>query len=754
MKRFFFYILLVLTYCCEQTGQILIVNNRHSEFVITLSSQASGYDILAAKELQKYIEEISGANLPIISDSDQISSYEIVIGKNHHSQTLDLSGIENDGFLIKTEGKKIFIAGINEKGSLNGVYTFLEKFLNCRMYSSRVKVIPKQSSIRLPEIDLIENPVFTYRDVHYYDSFDDEYCRWHKLVDSEDKKSWGMFVHTFQKLLPPEKYFKTHPEYFALRGDIRVPEQPCLSNSEVYDIIVNELRERMKENPAAKIWSVSQNDNYSCCQCSECSKLDTHEGSPSGSVLNFVNEVAREFPDKTISTLAYQYSRKPPMFIKPEKNVNIMLCTIECFRINPIELDTSASGFLNDLIGWSKITDNIFLWDYVVQFTNLISPFPNFQVLQPNIQLFAKYNTKMMFQQGSGERNITEFGELRTYLISKLLWNPYLNADSLMNEFLNGYYGNAGKFIRSYIDLMQTELLNSDAKLNIYGDPVEAMNHYLAPELLDKYNAIFDEAETSVPDQPDILNRVKTARLPLIYAMLEQAKVSNIEKRSLVIKEDDSTFKINPEIIYLLKSFGSQTEKYKSVFLNEKGLTPQTYLNRYNNMLSKTMYNPLGLFKPVEFITKPDLKYPANGSKTLTDGKHGDEDHHFNWLGFEGNNMEVVIDLVNMQPVKKVSADFLQISFSWIFLPNQFEVSVSSDGINFSSISSIINTTPVTKEETKSPSFAFIKNFSCEFEPVEARYIKVKALNMSTCPRWHPGYPFKAWIFTDEIVIE
>ena len=165
-------------------------------------------------------------------------------------------------------------------------------------------------------------------------------------------------------------------------------------------------------------------------------------------------------------------------------------------------------------------------------------------------------------------------------------------------------------------------------------------------------------------------------------------------------------------------------------------------------MLDKSMYNPLGLFKPVTYISKPGENYPANGEKTLTDGIRGDEDHHFNWQGFEGEDMEVIVDLGEKKIVKKVSTDFLQFVFSWIFLPKQVEVSVSADGKNFTSVSVVNSTIPLDKNGE------IIYTFAAEFSPVNAQYIKVKAESIKTCPIWHPGYPFKAWIFTDEIVIE
>ncbi|RJP63867.1 MAG: DUF4838 domain-containing protein [Ignavibacteriales bacterium] len=753
-NKIFFFLFISAVLLNAQTDKLKIVTESKSDYKIIISSSASRWDSLAALEFQKYIKEISGAILPLENYSSPETDFEIVIGKNNRINEIDTSGIKYDGFIIKTVNNKIYFYGGGKKGTLNAVFSFLEKYLDCRMYSSQVKIIPAKNSIEIPQIDLVDNPAFAYRDVHYYEANQDEYCRWHKLVDSDDKKMWGMFVHTFQTLLPADKYFKDHPEYYSLRNGIRVPQEPCLSNPEVYKIVVDELRKRMAENPNAKYWSVSQNDDDDYCQCDECSRIDSYEGSPSGSVINFVNKIAKEFPDKIISTLAYRYSRKAPLHIKLEKNVNIMLCTIEAYRTKPLADDTSSSAFVKDLDDWSKLTNNIILWDYVVQFSNLISPFPNFQVLQPNIQLFNKYNVNMMFQQGAGGCRLTEFGELRSYLISKLLWNPNLNFDSTMNDFLNGYYGKAGIYIREYIDLMQTELIKSGHKLWIYSNPVEQMKSFLTPELMDRYNSIFDKAELAVGNEPECLERVKFARLPLMYATLEQAKEIRIGEKGLLINMTKTQVIVNPNLNVVLDSFFNLTSRVDNVYVNEKSLTAQKYFQRYKRMLSKLMYNPLGLGKNVKFISEPNWKYPANGEKSLTDGFRGDEDYLFNWVGYEGNDMEVVVDLNKTETIKKVSADFLQNVFSWIFLPEDMQVSISKDGKKFSDVSVVKNITPPTQEELASPIHAFIKNFSCEFEPVKARFIKVKATSMKICPRWHPGYPFKAWIFTDEIVIE
>ena len=161
-------------------------------------------------------------------------------------------------------------------------------------------------------------------------------------------------MHTFGKLVPWQDYFKTHPEYFSEMNGRRNIDQLCLSNPEVLKLTIENLKKEMALQPNEKYWSVSQNDNFSYCQCEKCTKIIAEEGSPSGPIIRFVNEVATQFPDKIISTLAYQYSRKAPIVSKPAKNVQVMLCTIELNRSKSIEEDKGSESFKNDIIEWGK----------------------------------------------------------------------------------------------------------------------------------------------------------------------------------------------------------------------------------------------------------------------------------------------------------------------------------------------------------------------------------------------------------------
>ena len=459
-------------------------------------------------------------------------------------------------------------------------------------------------------------PAFTYREDFYLDAVDPEYADWHKL-DSHGEhgyntSEWGSWVHTFHALLSPEEYGETHPEYFSFYdgkrhagmvaswdGKSEQPEaQLCLTNPDVLEIVCQNLQAQIDRNPDALYWSVSQNDNVHYCQCPSCKELDekyaaftpgskmygTHVNSlyspiGMGSLMTFINQVAARFPDKIISTLAYQYTRVPPKDIIPAKNVNIMLCNIESSRNTTIEQgDTS---FSRDLEGWGKLTDNIIVWDYVIQFPHLFSPFPNLLTLQPNLQFFHKNRVSAMFEQGNREIG-GEFAELRSYMIAKLLWNPEVNIDQVMDDFLTGYYGNAAKEIKKYIELLhENNMAKSGVKLSIFGNPVQQKESFLSDSLITIYNQLFDRAEKAVAGSPEQLHRVKSARLPVYYAMLEIAKDEKTGKRGAFITDKNNQLKPNPEIVKMLYQFVYQCIRTNVTRVSEWHTPPKEYLANY-----------------------------------------------------------------------------------------------------------------------------------------------------------------------------
>jgi hypothetical protein len=742
-------ILVLFGLACVYSGKLVgapiplpLVENGHSALSVYLPPGASVPARAIVDTLCRYIREVSGADLPLTGDLKREGSKIVVeIGESQDPQ-LRLTDLGNDGFLIRALGGNLYLTANTDYGLQNAVYTFLESYLGCRMYSPTVRIIPRCSTIVIPEMYDKQVPVLTFRmqDIH-----DSSYQAWHKLNTHEN---FGLFVHTFQTLVPPEKYFKDHPEYFSMIRGNRTPNgQLCLSNPEVMQVVTDELRLLMKAKPTARFWSVSQNDTYIPCECDACRAIDSVEGSPSGSLLSFVNRIADEFPDMTISTLAYQYSRSAPKHLKPRPNVNIMLCSIECNRSKPLDQDPLSVSFVKDVEDWGRLTHNIFLWDYVIQFRNLMSPFPNLYVLQPNIQFFVKNGVTSVFEQGL-PAFYGELAELRIYLIAKLLWNPQIDVDSVMNDFLRGFYGDAAPYVRQYIDTMHATMQASGENLDIYGYPTRSTSGYLSPTMLDEYGSIFDNAEAAVTDDPALLSRVRTARLPVQFALLEQAKVSGAGERGCFIRDNNGALRTRPEADSLLSMFVRRCKEAGIPRLWEHGTSPDEYLASSKSYFEGSTSDHLARGKSVSLAQPASVKYHSGDATALTDGLRGWNDYHTHWLGFEGEDMEAIIDLGSLQTVSSVGAGFLQDINSWVFMPLSVVCELSEDGKSYRTVGAVTNT--IAPERAG----AIIAPFNIALTPSQARYVRVKAASMKTCPSWHKGSGGLAWIFIDEIVVQ
>ena len=415
----------------------------------------------AAEILRTSVLKMSGVDLPVLEVKVPDKPGAAVIGfRGSELPPLVASSLpmlREGGFILATSTGNLYIAGGGGKGVIYGVVHLLEKYFGCRKFSPSAGLFPPGDDLVLGCLFESHNPVNTVRIVNGDFALDPDYLDWMRLQLHTDLYGAGYYVHTFQRLIPWQTYFEAHPEYFALMNGKRIIDQPCLSRPEVFEIAAARLREEIAAQPEKQIWSVSQNDNFSYCRCPDCLKIIEEEGSPAGPILRFVNRMAALFPDRTISTLAYQYSRPAPRLTRPAPNVEVMLCTIELDRSRPIADDPSGASFVRDIGDWSRICGNLYLWDYTVNFSHHVSPFPNLHVLQPNIRFFVDHGVRKHFQQtntGPGH----ESSELKSYILARLLWDPETDVDAWTDDFLEGYYGRAGKSIRRYIDALTAAL--------------------------------------------------------------------------------------------------------------------------------------------------------------------------------------------------------------------------------------------------------------------------------------------------------
>ena len=696
-----------------------------SRIVITEKSEVNQK---AADLLQLFIERISGAVLPITADQ-KIKRGDVRIGGT-------AAGAGEDGFRLLTQDGALFIQSGGDKGAIYGVVTLLEDYLGVSYYAYECYTLNKETDVIVPALDRTETPAFRYRQTFSYGNDDPIYKIWFRLEEPGEMFIDNMWVHTFNRILPASRFGKEHPEWYSFINGERRPgdhSQWCLTNPEVLEACIHQLDSIFAAHPDLKMISVSQNDgNNTNCACPECRAVDEYEGSPSGNFIHFMNKLAEHYPDKEFSTLAYLFTMQPPKHVKPLPNVNIMLCDIDCKREVPLTDNASGQYFMQALEGWSKISDNIFVWDYGINFDNIVSPFPNFHILQKNMQIFKDHHATMHFAQVNGIKG-GDFSEMRAYVLGKLMWNPYQDVDSLMQTFMKGYYGDAAPYLYQYQKIMEGALLASGKDLWIYDSPITHKDGMLNRNLRKIYNELFDKAEAAVKNDAEKLYHVQLSRLTLQYSELEIARtetggdVEGIKKQLELFQERTRTFGVKS--------------------LNERANAPEAYCELYQKRFLPQEVNSLAAGAKVTYISAPDKKYQPIADKALTDGLYGGTTYVESWVGWEGRNASFIVDLGEQKTFSRIETDFLHQLGAWILLPKGGTYSVSKDGEHFDDFGSF------TFPEDRDNQVKFVPGVVESITPVKARYIKVDIQTIGMCPPWHYGVGYPAWFFLDEFSV-
>ncbi|MDR2627934.1 MAG: DUF4838 domain-containing protein, partial [Dysgonamonadaceae bacterium] len=466
LKSASFFVLLMISAVfiladCSQSGRLTLSKNGKALYSIVLPDHPTAVESTAAKELKKYLDEITGADFAIMNESDADNTQpQIVVGNSSRAKALlpdvDADKLPYDGIVIETAGKNIILAGHPVRGALYAVNTFLEDAAKVRWWTSTESFVPENKKLTVPKLHVRYAPRLVYREALYKDAFHDE------TFASRMKCNGGIaqispeygnhhkfqyFVHSFYPILPPEIYSDSHPEWYSLIDGKRTFQgaQLCLTNEEMREQFIINALDALCKNPEADFISISQNDCAGACQCEKCRAIVKEEGSEAGPLIHFVNSVAEaveeEFPGVWVETLAYWYTRKAPLKVKPRKNVVIRLCSIECSFSQPLGAGEQNKPFREDMEAWSKIADHLFVWNYVTNFSSYMLPQPNLHTLADDIRFFVRSNTIGLFEQGDAFCDAGDFVRMRNWVISRLMWKPELDENRLIDEFLSGYYG-------------------------------------------------------------------------------------------------------------------------------------------------------------------------------------------------------------------------------------------------------------------------------------------------------------------------
>jgi len=540
----------------DAAGSLTLVEGGKSKCVIVAAEGLSVSEKKAITELQKYFQAMSGAEAIGVITPDKAGAGtepRIVVGNKTIRKLypdIPLDDLGTDGFILKTTGNSLLVAGGEKRGTLYAAFELLET-LGCRWWAVGATHIPRKDTLTIPPLNLRQIPRLEYRDMLYGDkphlSNEDNgsYFFAHNKINgfnySTNPEELGgrvnfeaNLVHSYGRLMKPvgdlDGSFAKHPEYWALVNGKNKPGQPCPTNPNVFEIMKANVIQQLRQHPEYEFVVVGQDDNNDYCRCPDCQAVIAAEESPAGPGIALANKIAevveKEFPGKWVMTPAYTWSRKPPKNIKPRANVGITLCSIECDFNRPIADGSTPENkaFAEDIIGWSKIAPKLYIWDYTTDFTHYLMPFPNLDAIVPNIRFLVEHGARGILEQGSSSTAGAEFAALRMWIFGKALWNPDADGKALVREFLGGYYGPAAASIQKYIDITHAPgRANPAMSATCYS---RLDSEWLQPGIIADAESVLQEAERAVASDPVLLARVRHAHAPVRYILLKRGTQS------------------------------------------------------------------------------------------------------------------------------------------------------------------------------------------------------------------------------------
>ncbi len=558
---------------------ILAENGKTSYVIKKSGDEVSNF---AASELAKYLKKSTGA------DFTQPG------GKN--TLTLEISGREPaDGFTVTVDKSgNVIISGNNGRGLVYGVYDFLERAAGCRFFGpfDYMEVVPETVKLTVPEFTLTETPAMTSRFPHYCNktAFPGalehiyamaDYCtknRYNVELQSFDSRrfgkqgkvrrstafyaprggvtllpeSWG---HNYHRWIPPEKYFATHPEYFAFDNSTKTwraeSSMICTTSPAVHELLAETARKQFAARPELTRFAVMQEDgNRLWCQCAACLAVNPdgrNIDSGTDNNLFLANAVAKKIAPGRVVTYAYASTVKPPKVVKPLDNVEILYCQYGTKNPGLMPWEDSTA---KELFQWAKVSGNLDIYSY--GYLNPAYTFPN---AKAHIASFRCYNL-LGIKGTTHEMNEqwTSVMPYQYYLMARLSWNPWIDDTAFRKDYFSKLYGRAGE-VMEQIYLMQDRALSAPAN-QIHTSQWHTMTVVPVKDTAKSYE-LLAEAEKLADGDKRILKAIEVQRKGVRYLDMMSRAVNAVSdfrtapSREAYAKAEDLLKALEKELDYL-----------------------------------------------------------------------------------------------------------------------------------------------------------------------------------------------------------
>lgn len=494
-----------------------------------------------------------------------------------------------------------------------------------------------------------EEGVFEYRDIYLpaYNKKDNAALE----LDNVDEE-WGIWGHNLGIVLPDNPSMQV---YAKMNGGTN-SEQFCFSSDKLYGYIVDYIKNNYLFSDSMK-FAILPNDNDVVCQCTECVSLGNTKGNASPAVFNMIDRLAKKFPEHEFYTSYYLTTRQLPENVMAP-NAGVLVSAME-YPLTATE-NSKELSFITLLKQWSEKTDHVYVWDYINNFDDYITPSPIFSIMQRRLKMYRDAGVKGVFLNGSGN-DYSTFFKLKKAVLAQLLKNPDLDWEELLRRYAVEIYPTSGADIADFI-VMQEKMIETNGKPLPQYEGVEHVRKTYLPEqeFVDFYNKLVQHKRQATGEEHDEL---ETRTDALAFTMLELKRINGDVTDTEVLKKRLRRL-IDKGVLYY----------------NEGAWSLQEYLDDYEEMeRNAEATKETNLLKDVRVRALTNLDEDYSDISILTDGLLGIPSNYHNGNLITSADPAFSISVPRQPGMKKIKVWMVFNPGFKVGLPE--EVYISTDGV-------------------------------------------------------------------------
>ena len=531
------------------------------------------------RELKYHLEKITGAVFPVVKENAVPRGKKVIyVGNTAFAKKngIDFLKFKPETWLYKTVGNDLIVGGHPHHGNIYAVAELLENEFGCRWYNFESEKIPRNRNLTLKSGERKGVPVFLSRQITegggLENGFVGDYLRRYQRFILLNKGNIDMTVynartkhilncHNLYQLLPPDKYFKSHPEYYSMNAlgqrfhgnaATRAGGSVCMSNPEVARVAAENLARIIelnhKELPRGEwplIYSIQGLDATAyVCLCPECDKISPDKSMRDDNLtFLFVNRMAKHIGRKYPQITLMISLKHMPHQMKMEPNVAIQyshsFTQKDCYR--PITHPINAH-IKKEIDIWLKTGQCLGIWDYWNMATKKGTFFATPRIetmldaIAPSYRYYLKHGLKWAFieAQYCYYWHPPTFHALEVWLGHKILDKPDADEKMLIADFMQGHYGPAAKVMTEYLNLVRKAVAEEKRAM-------VALNYvhrsYQTPAFLKKCYDLLHKALKQVPQNSAYARRIRGEMITPLATILHYKNLKTGLDRNRIIAE-------------------------------------------------------------------------------------------------------------------------------------------------------------------------------------------------------------------------